>query len=178
MTHEEGPVEAASQSGERREFRRLTLPIPTRFRLQGSPVVRRGMMVNISSVGGALLTPVPLPKDSAVEELRFSLPPVDGQEGVRISVSAGIVATEQQRFADSSERYRASLVFLNLKGEAFEAVCRVIGHELDQSGKSTARESSVERSLPEEETAARKPDAGASSFTSTQSSWKKQDAPE
>ncbi len=69
-------------------------------------------MANISEAGAALLTPVPLSKNSVVDQLRFSLPSSDRQEARKVSVAAGVVTTEQQRFADSSERYRSGLVFL------------------------------------------------------------------
>ncbi len=91
-------------------------------------------MTNISRAGAALLTPVPLPRNSVVDQLRFSLPALETQESTKVSVTAGVVATEQQRFADSSERYRSGLVFLNLKGEPLEKVCTLIDRELGRSG--------------------------------------------
>jgi len=122
-----------SPFAERREFRRLTAPIPVRFRLRGSSVVRQGTLVSISCAGGALLTPVALAEGGVIDSLRFSLPAVDTQEATKISVSAGVVSSELQHFADSSERYRSGLVFLDLTGKAFESVCTLIVQELDRT---------------------------------------------
>lgn len=125
----------ASTSAERREFRRLTLPLAVRFKLRNSQVVRRGTIVNISGMGAAILTPVPLPPNSIVEQLRFSLHPEDEEDSIRLSIAAGVVNSEQQLVADSSERYRSGLVFLDLEGELFKDVCKVIDLELGQSGR-------------------------------------------
>lgn len=122
-----------SASVERREFRRLTLPISARFMLRNSRVVRRGTIENISGVGAAILTPVPLPANSIVEQLRFSLPPENGEDKLEVSVAAGVVMSEQQSVADSSERYRSGLVFFGLEGGQFEKVCKVIDRELGRS---------------------------------------------
>ncbi len=117
-------------SAERREFRRLTLPLSARFRLRDSPVVRRGTIENISKAGAAILTQVQLPHNGIVEQLRFSLPAEDTQDSLKVSLAAGVVTSEQQLSADSSERYRSGLVFLNLKGRPFEKVCKIIDREL------------------------------------------------
>ena len=126
-----------SAHAERREFRRLTLPLSARFKLRDSRVERRGTIENLSSRGAAILTPTPLPDNGIVEQLRFSLPPEneqnDEQEHIKVSIAAGVVSSQQQPFSDSSERYRSGLVFLNLTAEPFEAVSEIIDQQLAQS---------------------------------------------
>ncbi|MCP4200891.1 MAG: PilZ domain-containing protein [bacterium] len=124
---------SVSASAERREFRRLTLPLSARFRLRDSTVVRRGTIENISGAGAAILTPVPLPANGIVEQLRFSLSPEDSQDRVKVSVAASVVKSEPRRFADSSERYRSGLVFLDLEGEPLERVSEIIDSELSRA---------------------------------------------
>ena len=128
----------ANGPAERREYRRLTLPLSARFKLRNSRVVRRGTIENISGVGAAILTPVPLPENAIVEQLRFSLPPENGEGNRKMSIAAGVVTSEQQAFAVSSERYRSGLVFLGLAGGQFETVCEIIDRELRQSCRGLA----------------------------------------
>ncbi len=127
---------SVSVSAERREFRRLTLPLAARFRLRNSRVVRRGTIENISGVGAAILTPVPLPAHGIVEQLRFSLSPESGEDKLEFSIAAEIVTSEQQSFSDSSERYRSGLVFLSPKAGHLDKICKIIERELGKSCRS------------------------------------------
>ncbi len=102
--------------------------------------MRRGTMTNISEAGAALLTPVPLPRNSVVDPLRFSFPS-DTNDSVKVSVTAGVVKTEKQRFADSTERYRSGLVFLNLTGEPLKKISKLIDRSLGQSGRGSGERS-------------------------------------
>ena len=92
--------------------------------------MRRGTIENISRAGAAILTPVPLPRNGIVEQLRFLLPSEDTQDSVKVSIAAAVVTSERQLFADSSERYRSGLVFHDFKGGPLEKVCKIINREL------------------------------------------------
>lgn len=107
---------------ERRRHPRLEETLPVTYRVHESSAVLEGWVKNLSAGGAALVTEMPVPLYGIVAELRFALPPIKQQPAAEITVAAAVLRTEAQSTSDGQTRYLSGLHFLNLEGEAFEAV--------------------------------------------------------
>lgn len=113
---------------ERRLHPRLVLPVPARFRVDGSEEWWDGRLENLSAGGAALAVAQPLEEGSVLPELHFDLPGM----ARTIVVAAAVLRCR----AEQVGRHLAGLHFLNLVGEDFERVRLFVYQRLRSGGSS------------------------------------------
>ena len=104
--------------------------IPAHFRICGRRRDFPGSIVSLGAGGAAVLSPVPIPLHSTLEELRFTLPPIRRQRGVILAPAAIVRWVGEQEVAPGERCPVIGVEFLDLPAKAFDRIRTYVYYRL------------------------------------------------